>query len=359
MEILQSFYKNIFSMIPTGLVAIISVLAIIAVRYFINRQYMNKPGRPFRRQIITLILSFIALLLIILVMPINDSARGQLLSLIGIVLSAAIALSSTTFIGNAFAGMMLRAVRSFRSGDFIKVGDYFGRVSERGLFHIEIQTEDRDLITMPNLFIVTNPVKVNRSSGTIVSAEVSLGYNISRIKVKKLLLDAAKNAELEDPFMHVVDLGDFSVTYRIAGLLKEVKQLISVRSRLREKVLDLLHKDKIEIVSPTFMNTRALEEKNVFIPDENTFEEENEIRKEKAAPENIVFDKAEQAESLENMQHRFETLGDEINTTKERQKQTDEETILDELKLHKEWLEKRREKLAEIIKKKESEEEEK
>jgi len=345
-------------MIPTGLVAVISVLVIILVRYFINRQYKNRSGRLFRRQVITLILSFGALLLIIVVMPINDSARGQLLSLIGIVLSAAIALSSTTFIGNAFAGMMLRAVRSFRSGDFIKVDNFFGRVSERGLFHIEIQTEDRDLITMPNLFLVTNPVKVTRSSGTIVSAELSLGYDISHLAIEKLLLEAAKNAELEEPFVHVVSLGDFSVTYRIAGLLKEVKQLISARSRLRENVLDALHKGGVEIVSPTFMNTRALNEKKTFIPKKSQAEEKAELKRDKAAPEKFVFDKAEQAESLENMRQRYETLGGEINSIKERQKKTDEKTMLDEFKLHKEWLEKRRERLAEIIKNKENKEKE-
>ncbi len=356
MEILQSFYEDIFSIIPVSLVTVISVLIIIAARYFVNRQYENKPGQPFRRQIVTIILSFIVLLIIILAMPISDSARGQLLSLIGILLSAAIALSSTTFIGNAFGGMMLRAVRSFRSGDFIRVGDYFGRVSERGLFHIEIQTEDRDLITIPNLYIVTNPVRVIRSSGTIISTDVSLGYDISRITIEKLLLDAAQNAELEEPFVHIVNIGDFSVTYRIAGLLKEVKQLISARSRLREMVLDSLHKGRIEIVSPTFMNTRALSERKAFIPDEEVTAGEVEKGKEKSAPENIVFDKAEQAESLEKMRQRYETLGDEINAVKERLKETADGTLKDELKLHKEWLEKRREKLAEIIKKKENEE---
>jgi len=37
------------------------------------------------------------------------------------------------------------------------VGDYFGRVTERGLFHVEIQTEDRDLATLPNMFLVSQP----------------------------------------------------------------------------------------------------------------------------------------------------------------------------------------------------------
>ena len=46
------------------------------------------------------------------------------------------------FIGNVMAGLMLRAVRNFRTGDFVRVEKHFGRVTERGLLHTEIQTED-------------------------------------------------------------------------------------------------------------------------------------------------------------------------------------------------------------------------
>ena len=177
----------------------------------------------------------------------SETATGQLLSLIGILLSAAIALSSTTLIGNAMAGLMPRSVKSFHLGDFVRIGDHFGRVTEHGLFHVEIQTEDRDLTTLPNLYMVTNPVKVTLSSGTIVSAEVSLGYDIPNGKVEDCLKDAASNAGLSDPFVLITDLGDFSVSYRISGMLTEVRHLISVQSRLRRMMLDGLHRSAITI----------------------------------------------------------------------------------------------------------------
>jgi len=356
MEILQSLYEGIKSLLPVTAAIVLSVLVIFVVRQLMSKQNSVTRNNPLSRQVVTLILSFAALLVIIMAMPLSDSLRGQLLSLIGILFSAAIALSSTTFIGNAFAGMMLRAVRSFKSGDFISVGEHFGRVSERGLFHIEIQTEDRDLTTMPNLFLVTNPVKVIRSSGTIVSAEVSLGYDLSRIRIEGLLLDAAKAAELEEPFVQILDLGDYSVTYRIAGLLTEVKHLISARSKLREMVLDSLHGGGVEIVSPTFMNTRALNERKIFIPPAGEVSSIISNDKEKAVPENIVFDKADQAESLEKMRRRFETLGEEIDAVKERMKEITEDALRDELKLHQEWLEKRRDYLTKLINKRENEE---
>lgn len=119
---------------------------------------------------------------------------------------------------------------------------------------------------MPNLDLVTQPMKIARSSGTIVSAEVSLGCDVPRQRVAELLQAAARQAGLAEPFVQVRALGDFLVTYRAAGLLDEVASLISTRSRLREAILDSLHAAGIEIVSPNFMNTRAQPEQARIIP---------------------------------------------------------------------------------------------
>jgi len=230
---------------------------------------------------------------------------------VGIVLSAGIALSSTTFLGNMMAGLMLRAVRNFRLGDFIGVQEHFGRVSERGLFHTEIQTEERNLVTLPNLYLVTNPVTTVRSSGTIVAATVSLGYDVPRARIEERLLEAARNANLEDPFVTTQELGDFSVTYRIAGLLTEVKSLISARSRLRGAMLDSLHGGGIEIVSPIFQNQRKLEPEQVFIP-KVAPKKAARVEEEAPVPEEILFDKAEQAEAEEAIERTIGSVSDEI-----------------------------------------------
>jgi hypothetical protein len=184
-------------------------------------------------------------------------------------------------------------------GDFIQVGEQFGRVTERGLFHIEIQTEDRDLTTLPNLYLVSNPVKVIRYSGTVVSATVSLGYDVSHKEVVSLLTEAAKNADLQDPFVQIMDLGDFSVTYRIAGFLTEVKQLLTVRSNLRAKVLTTLHGADVEIVSPNFVTQRRLREEDRVLPPDASAPAAPDVDQ---VPEELIFDKAEHAEELERLQ---------------------------------------------------------
>lgn len=298
--------------LPTVLVAAGCAIALFLANYWLfRREGMLLSENRLRRQLILILLCAAAVFAVILALPLSETIRGQLLALLGLLLSAAIALSSTTLIGNAMAGIMLRAVGNFRPGDFVQTGEHFGRVSERGLFHVEIQTEDRDLTTLPNLYLLSHPVKVVRSSGTIVSAQVSLGYDVPRAQIEGLLLEAARTAGLAEPFVQIFQLGDFSVTYRAAGLLQEVKELLPARSRLRAAMLDTLHRGGIEIVSPSFMNQRALPLDKVFIPEPAPSVPVGAAAPD-APPERIVFDKAEEAESREALREQLKQIQERL-----------------------------------------------
>jgi small-conductance mechanosensitive channel len=253
----------------------------------------------FRFQLITTLLFLIGIVVIIVSLPISETMRGQLLGLLGILLSAAIALSSTTFVGNMLAGVMLRTIRSARPGDFIQIQEVTGRITEMDLLHTEVQTEDRDLMTIPNLLLASQPVKVVRSTGTIISAEVSLGYDVPQSKIKTLLIQAGETVGLADVFVQVRELGDFSVVYRVAGLLEDVSALISMRAKLRSSMLDVLHDNDIEIVSPNFMNTRALSEKMRFLPENTAYFSQH--SEELGQAETLAFDKADAASELESL----------------------------------------------------------
>ena len=285
----------------------LAVALIIAAAYFINlgitKRFSKQEGGNFRSQLATMIIVILSIIMIVVVFPINDTVRGQLLGLIGILISAMIALSSATFMSNVMAGVMLRTLNVIRPGSFLTIGEYFGRVTEMDLLHCEIQTEERDLITLPNLYMVTHPNRVFRSSGTVVSVTLSLGYDVSRQVIEKHLLTAAGQADLESPFVQITELGDFSVSYRISGMLTDLSKLLSTRRLLRAAVLDELHNNGIEIVSPTFINQRQFDKTARFIPAKVT----NERAKPKdIAPDDVVFDKAAKAETLEALRDRME-----------------------------------------------------
>lgn len=305
---------EVWNHLQTWLVPLVPALAIITLTILIVKLLMRKPtvkttGHRFRSQLYVLLIVLAAIVGLILTLPIDTDTRGQLLTLMGLLLTAIITLSSPTIATNAMAGFMLRTLGSYAPGDFIRVGEYFGRVTEQDLFHTEIQTEDRDLLMIPNLYLVINPVKVVHASGTIVSAEVSLGYDVEHRKIEEILIEAANKAELTDPFVYIMELGDFAVTYKISGFLANIKHLLSTRSKLRRHMMDCLHAKNIEIASPSIMNQRPLTK--VLIPKANT-----QPVKEAATdinPEAIVFDKADRAQQIGELIAHHKELQQEIN----------------------------------------------
>ena len=329
----MSDYLEIVARFVPVLGTIVGVVIVLALsNTLLKRSWRDNPDAQFRFQLIMLALTFAGMLAIIVALPINDAVRGQLLSLIGILLSAAIALSSTTFIGNVMAGIMLKVVKNARPGDFITVADLTGRITEMDLLHTEIQTEFRDLVTVPNLYMVTQPLQVVRASGTIITAEVSLGYDVAHTRAEDVLCGAATKAGLKDGFVQVRELGDFSVTYRVAGLLEEVQSLISARSALRASMLDALHLAGIEIVSPNFMNTRALGKDVSFIP----VPSRKAPQAAKTQAEDLAFDKAEQAASVESIRKAIELAEAELQSLEEAEDgelSADAKSALEEKKL--------------------------
>jgi small conductance mechanosensitive channel len=247
------------------------------------------------RQIALLLMTILSLLLVVIAAPLPDATRDQILTLMGIAISAAIALSSTSFVTNFMAAVMLRVTRPFKVGDFIKVGELFGKVTERGLFDTEIQTENRELIAIPNATFINEAVTVARSSGVIISTTLSLGYDIDFVIVEPLMLEAAAETGLSDPYIHITALGDFSVSYRICGLLTDLESILTAKSKLHHQLLSKLHGAGLEIVSPTITrhithsdDYKIIPKPGNIAPDENT-----------VVAEDIVFDKANEIASLE------------------------------------------------------------
>lgn len=293
--------EQIYAEIPRYLPLIVTATAVLVTLRLIQWLWLGRKfdafsDRKIIPQALMLLFSVVGGVFIVLALPVSDTLRAQILSLLGLVMTGVMALSSATFVSNAFAGSMLRLTRSFRVGDYIRIGSQGGRVTERGIFHTEIQTEDRDLTTFPNLLLVTNAVTVVRSSGTIVTATISLGYDLPHSRVEELLIEAAKQVELEDPYVHVVELGDFSVSYKVCGFLSDIKVMLTTRSRLKKSILDTLHGANIEIVSPTFMNQRPQKEGVVFIPKPSRQVDPTPSVDLKTAEE-IAFDKADDAEA--------------------------------------------------------------
>lgn len=311
-----TFSSDIASWLPQLLLSVgaivITVFAVRVLRRFFERDASKRSLYLF--QALRLSAIAIGLIVAVVLLPIGSTLRDQLLTLTGLILGGLFALASSTAVTNIVGGFVLRGMGNFRPGDFVRTGAHFGRVSEIGLFHVEIQTEDRDLTTIPNGDLASKPFTVIHSSGTIISSTVSLGYDVSHEHVEPLLVQAAQEAGLNDAFVQVRELGDYSVGYRVAGFFPEVRYLLTARSNLNKSILKTLHGADIEIMSPAFMNQRRVEPNESVIPPPMlaSLSAQTSNNDNRASPEALIFDKAEKAATITRLRDRYAEVKAEI-----------------------------------------------
>ena len=317
----------LYEWLPMIIAIVIVTVVLLSLRWLVLIKYQELTAEQrLPRHFIMVIAILIGVITITLTLPVSDSTRNQILALIGVLVSGVIAFSSTTIVSNLMAGLVLKFNRPFRTGDFIRCNEYFGRVSEKGLLDTEIQTEQRDLIAIANSYLVNNPVTVIRSSGTLITASVSIGYDVHHSKVTTALEQAALNAGLDEGFAQVMALGDFSISYRISGLLTDIKSLVTAKSKLHKAILDELHQNDIEILSPNYVaqrptdpTQRYLAQKPVSNCAPKTKDQEHE-----QGHESVAFDKAEQAEkqelTLQELQDRIVQIREKITTADKAEK---------------------------------------
>ena len=109
---------EVWNHLQTWLVPLVPALAIITLTILIVKLLMRKPtvkttGHRFRSQLYVLLIVLAAIVGLILTLPIDTDTRGQLLTLMGLLLTAIITLSSPTIATNAMAGFMLRTLGSY------------------------------------------------------------------------------------------------------------------------------------------------------------------------------------------------------------------------------------------------------
>ena len=118
-----------------AITAAILIIVALVIRFGLTRK-----SSRFYRGVGWTLFWLVGLLAVISAAPLEDTVQSQLLNLVAVVLSAAIALGSTTLVSQALAGVMLKFSGTFRTGDYIKVDNIEGRVIDHALFSTEIQT---------------------------------------------------------------------------------------------------------------------------------------------------------------------------------------------------------------------------
>lgn len=212
---------------------------------------------PATRRIVTVLVWLFALALAYPFLPGSRSAAFQ-----GVTVFAGlmITIGSGAFVGHLLAGYMIIYSRSFRVGDYVRVGDTEGTVVSIGMFTTKIETLRREILSIPNSVVFSAPI-TNFSLGgpdapVIVNTTVTISYRVPWRQVEALLLQAAAATpgiqRDPAPFVRQRALSEFYVEYVLNAFLTEPKTRIRVLSDMHAQIQDAFNAAGVQIMSPAY-----------------------------------------------------------------------------------------------------------
>jgi small-conductance mechanosensitive channel len=230
--------------------------------------------RPTRR-IFTFVVWIFALAVAYPYLPgANTDAFKGLSVLIGVMIS----LGGASIFGQAFSGLILMYMRAFRKGDYVRIGETEGTISELGMFATRIRTGLGEEITLPNATVMATSTKnysrVHEGVGYVVDTAVTIGYNTPWRQVHAMLEAAARRtpdiAETPAPFVRQTALSDFYVEYRLVAysLLESATNRADLLNRLHGSIQDVFNEHGVQIMSP---NYEADPDEPHVVPKENWY----------------------------------------------------------------------------------------
>jgi small-conductance mechanosensitive channel len=171
-----------------------------------------------------------------------------------------ISLGSAGLINQLMSGLVVVYSRACKPGEYVRVGDIEGVVSQVGVLSTKLVTRKKEEITVPNAVLtgssMTNYSRLAGEQGAIVGTTVTIGYDAPWRQVHAMLLMAAEQTtgirKEPKPFVLQRSLSDFYVEYELRFHLQRPEERIFVLSELHGHIQDAFNEFGVQIMSPHF-----------------------------------------------------------------------------------------------------------
>ena len=193
-------------------------------------------------------------------LPGSDTEAFKGLSvLVGLMLS----MGASSLVGQAASGLILTYGRAFRKGEFVRVADQEGTVTEMGMFTTRIRTGLGEELTISNASILGSTTKnysrAVKGAGLVLDTTVTIGYDTPWRQVHALLIEAAKRTPgvLHDPAPQVFQtaLSDWYPIYRLVcqAVPEGPVPRAILLSNLLANIQDIFNEYGVQIMSPQYI----------------------------------------------------------------------------------------------------------
>ncbi|WP_371919703.1 MULTISPECIES: mechanosensitive ion channel family protein [unclassified Pseudomonas] len=270
-ELARYLLEGMLSAIP-GLVVALAIFFIARGAVAFSRRVLRRLAMPgtlswLNQETLqpTTRLTALAIWLFALAMayPYLPGAGTEAFKGLSVLIGLMISLGATSVVGQAASGLILTYTRTLRPGEFVRIGEYEGTVTELGMFTTRIRTGLGEVLTLPNSMITGSVTKnysrIVEGEGYVVDTTVTIGYDTPWRQVEAMLLEAAgrTNGILEQPKPQVFQtaLSDFYPEYRLVAqaIPSQPRPRAVLLSELHAHIQDVFNEYGVQIMSPHYL----------------------------------------------------------------------------------------------------------
>jgi len=175
------------------------------------------------------------------------------------VFTLVIGLALQDTLGNLFSGIILQMEKPYDIGDWVKFGEYIGKVSEINWKSTKIITPENETLCIPNNIIAKNIVANFSKPLPIHLAKVKIGVAYRHppeeviSTLDKILVDIDGVLKDPRPSVRVENYGDFAIEYAVMFFVQDFEYEGLVKAEFLKRVWYEFSRQGIEIPYPIRM----------------------------------------------------------------------------------------------------------
>ncbi|MBD9500628.1 mechanosensitive ion channel family protein [Pseudomonas sp. BGr12] len=284
-ESLDVYLFRLLDYLLSGIVSAIPGIAVAVMIFFIAKgisgfskrllERLSRPGtiRWLTEETLqpTTRLTSLAIWLFAVVMayPYLPGSGTEAFKGLSVLVGLMISLGASSVVGQAASGLILTYSRTLRAGEFVRIGDHEGTVTEVGMFNTTIRTGLGEVLTLPNSMITGSVTKnysrIVQGQGYVVDTVVTIGYDTPWRQVEAMLIEAARRTDgilqVPPPYVFQTALSDFYPEYRLVAqaIPSEPRPRAQLLSMLHAHIQDVFNEYGVQIMSPHYLGDPDVE----------------------------------------------------------------------------------------------------
>jgi small-conductance mechanosensitive channel len=221
---------------------------------------LNTHTAPATRRIVNASLWLFA---VAMAYPYLPGAHTEAFKGLSVIIGLMASIGASGVVGQIASGVMIVYTYALKKGEYVRIQDYEGTVTELGLFVTRLRTGLGEEIALPNAFVLGNVTRnfsrIDGDRGYVLDTTVTIGYDTPWRQVHAMLLEAAATIPeiRKTPPAYVVQtaLSDFYVAYKLVVYVDTDVPATRARvaSDLHAAIQDAFNRHGVQIMSPHYV----------------------------------------------------------------------------------------------------------